>query len=41
MEIQVKAASLYNDLKTIDEVESGGDGISEIPKEIFEFKINL
>ena len=30
MEIQAKALSLYNDLKTIDEIESGGDGISEI-----------
>ena len=31
MEIQVKALNFYN-LKTIDEIESGSDGISEIKK---------
>ena len=32
MEIQAKALNPYNNLKTIEEIESGGNGISEIPK---------
>ena len=41
MEIQAKAQSLYNHVKTLDEMENGGDGISEIKKMFFEFKMNL
>ena len=29
MEIQAKALSLYNDLKTIDDIENKGEGTSE------------
>ena len=29
MEIQAKALSLYNDLKTIDDIENEGEGTSE------------
>ena len=35
MEIKAKALSLYDDMKTIDEIESGGDGINEIKIIIF------
>ena len=40
IKIQAKTLSLYSDLKTIDEIESGCDGICEI-KNKFEFKMNL
>ena len=39
--VSLRQMEIHNDLKTIDEIESGGDGISEIKKNVFEFKMNL